>query len=109
GNTTTEDNWPIFFTGYGMFGQVITDIPLFQGYGTNIIDYNVYPNELISASNDPSGFQVSMNKVNNTLLPALANAETNNIAVNIDLAVHGFPDSLFTKYPDLRNPDNLFA
>lgn len=47
GDTTTGQDEPIIFTGYGMFGTVLNDIPKFPGLGTNIVDHIFGPNEVI--------------------------------------------------------------
>ncbi|MBD2847771.1 beta-galactosidase [Paenibacillus sp. IB182496] len=47
----TEER-PIFFTGYGHFGQVRTDIPKFQDLGANIIQIELGPRDVMVDNRD---------------------------------------------------------
>ena len=44
---STPSKRPVFFTGYGHFGQVKADIPKFEDYGTNLIQIEIGPNGII--------------------------------------------------------------
>ncbi len=48
----SEQRRPIFFTGYGHFGQVREDIPIFQDLGNNIIQIELGPRDVILDKKD---------------------------------------------------------
>lgn len=92
---------PVFFNGYGHFGQVQDDIEKFPNYGTNIIQFevgpwNVFPEE--GKVNDPSA----------NLLKTLDRAQKAGVAVNLLLSPHYFPNWMFNKYPELRKHRDYF-
>ncbi|MBD2868594.1 S-layer homology domain-containing protein [Paenibacillus arenilitoris] len=53
---------PVIFTGYGHFDSARRDIPVFQNYGTNVIQVEIGPNSVIVPSEAWSAW--SANKVN---------------------------------------------
>lgn len=86
---------PVFFCGYGHFGQVQKDISRFPDYGVNIIQIEIGPSAvLISESNVSLEMVKSYQKV-------LDEAAEHNVAVNILLSPHYFPQWAFNKWPHL--------
>ncbi len=45
---------PVFFTGFGHFGQVVSDMEKWPGYGTNIIQIEFGPNSVLPAEDKVS-------------------------------------------------------
>ncbi|MBE1604417.1 beta-galactosidase [Actinopolymorpha pittospori] len=70
---------------------------------------NLLQNAGFEAGLDTSDFEVSTTNIDKTIRPFLDDAEKNNVAVNLDLAIHYWPEWTYTKWPDLRNDANLFA
>ncbi|OIN98564.1 hypothetical protein AUJ67_08280 [Candidatus Desantisbacteria bacterium CG1_02_49_89] len=88
---------PVFFTGYGAFGQVRADIEKFPGYGINIIQIEFGPNSVF-----PSEGKVSDAAVKDFLKVA-DRAQANNVAINLLLSPHYFPEWVKNKYPHLKS------
>ena len=86
---------PVFFCGYGHFGQVRADIPRFPGYGVNIIQIEVGPSITM-----PSENEISL-KAANDIVEVLDNAAKHNVMVNILLSPHYFPGWAMEKWPHL--------
>ena len=92
---------PIFFNGYGHFGQVQSDIEKWPNYGTNIIQFetgpwSVFPEEGKVVDPTPS------------ILKTLDRAQKAGVAVNLLLSPHYFPNWMFDKYPELRKQRDYF-
>jgi hypothetical protein len=88
---------PIFFVGYGHFGQVRRDIEKFPGYGINIVQNA----ELGPASVYPKDGQTDDAAIEE-LSQTLDRAAKAGVAVDWLLSPHVVPDWVFAKYPDLR-------
>jgi hypothetical protein len=91
----TKDRGPLFFCGYGHFGQVRTDIPRFPGYGVNIIQLEIGPSALFPAEN-----KVDLSALKN-VCKVLDDAAKHNIMVNVLLSPHYFPNWALAKWPHL--------
>jgi hypothetical protein len=91
----TQARGPVFFTGYGHFGQVVTDLPLFPDYGINVIQIEFGPNSVLTAED-----QVSYDNIRR-IQAALDRAAQNNVAVCLLLSPHYFPGWALEKWPDL--------
>ncbi len=80
-----RDIRPVFFTGYGHFGQVRADVEKFPDYGVNIIQIEI----------GPSATLPSEDKVNDApardLLNLLDRAEKAGVAVNLLISPHYVP------------------
>jgi len=87
---------PVFLCGYGHFAQARKDLPLFPGYGVNIIQ---------SAEFGPSAVLTSENEVSydaiETLIRTLDDAAANNARVDVLMSPHYFPAWLAQKWPRL--------
>ncbi|MDH7482513.1 MAG: beta-galactosidase [Armatimonadota bacterium] len=86
---------PVFFCGYGHFGQVRTDMPRWPGYGVNIIQIEIGPSAVF-----PSENEVNL-KPAQDIVNVLDQAAKNNVMVNILLSPHYFPGWAYQKWPHL--------
>ncbi|MCS7192467.1 MAG: beta-galactosidase [Armatimonadetes bacterium] len=86
---------PVFFIGYGHFGQVRADIEKFPNYGINIIQIEFGPNSIF-----PSEGVVSDAPIRETL-SILDRAAKAGVAVNLLISPHYFPEWMLEKYPHL--------
>jgi hypothetical protein len=93
---------PVFFTGYGHFGQVRADIEKFPGYGVNIIQIEIGPSAIL-----PREGVVDKGPIGD-LLAILNRAEKAGVAVNLLISPHYFPDWMLAKYPELRKKRDGF-
>ncbi len=95
GDEVRED-WPVFFTGYGHFGQVRRDVELFPRYGLNCIQVEHGPNGTLKSETE-------------TDLTALREfrklcerAAAANVSVNLLVSPHYFPKWALERHPELR-------
>ena len=88
---------PAFFTGYGHFGQVRSDIEIFPDYGINIIQIELGPARVLTSETDVSNATVE------DALNVLERAAKSNIMVNILLSPHYFPQWALEKWPHLAS------
>ena len=82
-----RDRQPLFFTGVGHFGQVRQDVPILNDYGLNIIQIEVGPSAVLL---DPT--TVSLDRIRTDVLATLDNAARHNVAVNLLISPHYYPD-----------------
>ncbi|MBI4975987.1 MAG: carbohydrate binding domain-containing protein [Spirochaetes bacterium] len=95
---------PVILTGYGHFGQVRRDVPVFQDFGNNIIQIEVGPSGVVMPPKTTGELcSIDLKKLDQDIIPVLTNAEANNIAVNILLSPHYFPKWALEKWPHLTN------
>jgi hypothetical protein len=87
---------PVFFTGYGAFGQVRADIEKFPNYGVNIVQIETGPNSTFPKEG------VVNDAPARDLLSVLNRAQKAGVAVNLLISPHYFPDWMLDKYPELR-------
>jgi len=67
GTTETDGNTeerPIFFIGYGHFGDAKAEIPNFNNFGTNTIQNEIGPSSVISSTKAPAGWAYFLRGVN---------------------------------------------
>ncbi len=88
---------PVFFNGYGHFAQVRKDIEKFPRYGTNIVQIEFGPNSIFPSEGTTS------NQAVKDFLKVADRASANNIAINLLLSPHYFPEWVKNKYPHLKN------
>lgn len=93
---------PVFFTGYGHFAQVRKDIEKWPGYGTNIIQFEIGPWNILPAEG------VVDDKPIKGLLADLDRAQKAGVAVNLLISPHYFPEWMYAKYPELRKHRDYF-
>ncbi len=87
---------PVFFVGYGHFGQVRADIEKFPRYGINIIQIEFGPNRVF-----PSEGVVSDEPIRETI-SVLDRSAKAGVAVNLLISLHYFPKWMLEKYPHLH-------
>jgi len=93
---THRDRRPIFFLGYGHFGQVRHDIERFPDYGVNIIQIEFGPNSVFPAEGKVD------NRAVEDFLRICDRAARANVMVNLLISPHYFPGWALEKYPHLR-------
>jgi beta-galactosidase GanA len=94
----------VFFCGYGHFGQVRKDVPLFPGYGVNIIQTEFGPNQVL-----PTESEIKLDGGLKDIADTLDNAAKNNIMVNVLLSPHYFPQWAYDKWPHIRKGGYFFC
>ena len=87
---------PVFFTGYGHFGQARRDVEKFPGYGCNIIQTEFGPNSVLPGETNTSDRAID------DFLALCDRAAQANVAVNLLLSPHYFPAWALEKWPHLK-------
>ena len=91
-----RDRGPVFFCGFGHFGQVQKDIPRWPGYGVNIIQIEFGG----LAATLPEENKVSLAAALGTA-KSLDNAAKHNVRIDVLLSMHYFPQWALDKWPQL--------
>ena len=86
---------PVFFNGYGHFGSVKRDIEKFPAYGLNIFQVEFGPSSTVGPD-----LELSMGACED-FERLLARAQEANVAVNLLLSPHYFPDWALQQWPEL--------
>lgn len=94
---------PLFFCGFGHFKRVRDDIPLWPGYGVNIIQFSEFGPSTVF----PSEGKVSLDYVR-TLRKTLDDAAKHNVRVDFLLSPHYFPQWAMDKWPHLAKGNGGF-
>ncbi len=94
-----QGNRPLFLLGFGHFGQVYNDLPIFQDYGFNAAQLTLGVGSVLRSPEEVSHASVDR------LLEALDIAAEYNIALDVLLEVHNWPEWSFNTYPGLRSDD----
>jgi hypothetical protein len=89
-----QDNRPVYFTGVGHFGQVRQDIPILNDYGLNIIQIEMGP-----ANGLPTPDTVDREAIRQNVVQWLDKAAAHNVAVNLLISPHYFPQWAFDADP----------
>jgi len=87
---------PVFFNGFGHFGQVVSDIDKWPAYGTNIIQIEFGPNSIF-----PEEGRVDDTRVRQ-VRALLDRAQQMGVAVNLLVSPHYMPAWVLEKWPHLR-------
>jgi hypothetical protein len=87
---------PVFFVGYGHFGQVRADIEKLPRYGANIIQIEFGPNDIFPEDGVISDAPIR------EMLQTLDRAAGAGVAVALLISPHYFPQWMLEKYPHLR-------
>jgi len=90
-----HERGPVFFCGYGHFGQVRADMPRWPGYGVNIIQIELGPAGTLVGENEVSLKQAE------AIVRVLDEAAKQNVMVNVLLSPHYFPGWAYAKWPEL--------
>jgi hypothetical protein len=98
----TEAVRPLFFTGYGHFARVVTDMEKWPALGTNIIQIELGPNSVFPAEGVTDEAPVRR------ILQILDRAQKSGVAVCLLISPHYMPDWALRKWPHLRKHRNGF-
>ncbi len=97
--TTGRREWrPVFFTGYGPFGQARDDIPKFYDLGANIVQLEIGPNDSVMSEDE-----VTSERFEERIGKALQWGEQHNVRVDWLISGHYFPQWARAKWPELRD------
>ena len=99
-----QNERPVFFTGVGHFGQVREDIPILNDYGLNIIQFEMGP-----ANGLPSPDKVDLEAIRQNVVQWLDKAAAHNVAVNLLISPHYFPQWAFDADPAHRQCGHGFV
>ena len=89
-----QNDRPVYFTGVGHFGQVRQDIPILNDYGLNIIQFEMGP-----ANGLPTPDKVDLEAIRQNVVQWLDKAAAHNVAVNLLISPHYFPQWAFDADP----------
>jgi len=92
-----QNQRPLFFTGVGHFGQARQDIPILNDYGLNIIQFEMGP-----ANGLPTADKVDVEAIRQNVVRWLDQAAVHNVAVNLLISPHYFPQWAFEADPAHR-------
>ncbi len=87
---------PVFFTGYGHFGRVVSDMEKWPDYGANIIQIELGPSRIF-----PEDGRTDEGPVRE-LLQVLDRAQKSGVAVCLLISPHYMPEWALNKWPQLR-------
>jgi hypothetical protein len=90
-----SEHGPVFFVGYGHFGQVKRDIEKFPGYGCNLVQVEFGPSAVLPAEDRTSDSEIDR------FLQLCDRAAASDVAVNLLLSPHYFPRWALEKWPHL--------
>ena len=93
----TRRQAPVFFAGYGHFGQVRRDIERFPGYGCNLCQIEFGPRSVFPSEGERS------EKTIDDFLAVCDRAARSGVSVNLLLSPHYFPGWALEKRPHLRD------
>jgi hypothetical protein len=92
----TPKERPVFFTGYGHFGQVVSDMEKWPDYGANIIQIELGPSRVFAGEGQTDDAPVQ------ELLRTLDRAQKSGVAVCLLISPHYLPGWALEKWPHLR-------
>lgn len=94
---------PVFFVGFGHFGQVRADIEKFPKMGFNLIQIERGVWDIL-----PEPGKVSLQAMEEDVLPALRRAADANVKVDYLISPHYMPEWVYQQYPQLRQQRDGF-
>lgn len=92
------DRGPVFFVGYGHFGQLRADMPRWPGYGINMIQFSEFGPSAVFPEED----KIDLDPVR-MLIRTLDDAARRNVKVDVLISLHYFPEWALQKWPHLRS------
>lgn len=95
--TGERERRPVFFVGFGHFGQVRADLEKFPKMGFNLIQIERGVWDIL-----PEEGQVNLKPIEEDVLPVLRRAAAANVKVDFLISPHYMPEWVFRKYPHLR-------
>jgi len=87
---------PVFFTGFGHFGQCVNDMEKWPRYGTNIIQIEFGPSGVLPEDGKTSDAPMR------AMLQTFDRAQKAGVAVCLLISPHYFPQWALDKWPHLR-------
>lgn len=90
---------PTFFTGYGHFGEAMTDIPIFSDMGVNVIEIELGPAKVMKYENGNFVFDES-GEYFQKLMEVFDSAAKNNVGINLLLSPHYMSGFMNENFPD---------
>ncbi len=91
-----EERRPIFFNGFGHFGQAVADMEKWPAYGTNIIQVEFGPNSVFPTPDTVSNAPVQH------MRSIMDRAQKAGVAVCLLISPHYMPSWALDKWPHLR-------
>jgi hypothetical protein len=101
--TGERERRPVFFVGFGHFGQVRADIEKLAQMGFNLIQIERGVWDIL-----PEEGQVNLKPIEEDVLPVLRRAAAANVKVDYLISPHYMPEWVYRKYPHLRQPRDGF-
>jgi hypothetical protein len=93
---------PVFFSGYGHFASVRRDVEKFPAYGLNLIQIEFGPRSTVISETEESTAEIE------TFEQVLRRAAESNVAVNLLLSPHYFPQWAYDKWPEIGGVNGGF-
>lgn len=87
---------PVFFTGYGHFNQVVSDMEKWPDYGANIIQIEIGPSRVFPEEGKTNTAAVD------DIVKILDRAQKSGVAVCLLISPHYFPQWALNKWPELK-------
>ncbi|MDY6068383.1 MAG: hypothetical protein SPI34_01480, partial [Opitutales bacterium] len=96
GNKIT--NRPVIYAGFGHFEKALSDLPIMQAIGANIIQTEIGPNSVFLREGKTSEFEADYAAFDKKIGSALKTAYENNVKVIVLLSPHYHPKWFAQKY-----------
>lgn len=93
----TRARQPVWFVGWGHFGEVRRRVEEFPAVGANILQVEFGPKDVLTAENTVSDRPIQEFRA------LAARAAAANVQINLLLSPHYFPAWALRKWPDLKN------
>lgn len=93
---------PVFLSGYGHFSSVRRDVEKFPAYGLNLIQVEFGPRSTVTGETEVSTAEIEAFEA------VLARAADSNVAVNLLLSPHYFPQWAYDKWPEIGGVNGGF-
>lgn len=93
----TEEDRPVFFTGYGHFGRAANETPLMAQLGLNFIQIEMGPRSVVNETGE------DLSQFDGFIVDALDRARDNGVAVCLLISPHYFPQWAFDKWPEIQS------
>ncbi|MFN4032052.1 MAG: beta-galactosidase [Fimbriimonadales bacterium] len=101
--TGARERRPVFFVGFGHFGQVRADIEKFPKMGFNLIQIERGVWDIL-----PEPDRVNLQAMEEDVLPVLRRAAAANVKVDYLISPHYMPEWVYQQYPHLKQPRDGF-
>ncbi|GIV06584.1 MAG: hypothetical protein KatS3mg016_2159 [Fimbriimonadales bacterium] len=88
---------PVFFVGFGHFGQVRADLEKFPKMGFNLVQIERGVWDIL-----PEPGKVNLQAIEDDVLPVLRRAADANVKVDYLISPHYMPEWVYQQYPQLR-------